>query len=65
VVLAESLVELNPRHLIVVWKGGGEGRPPGTYRPEDLLGREQRLMHLRAMEKTELSLGRVKPAVSL
>jgi hypothetical protein len=33
VVPLESLTELGPRHLVVVRKGGSEGRPPGTCRP--------------------------------
>jgi hypothetical protein len=62
---SESLRELSPRHLVVVRKGGGEGRPRGTHRPVKLLGCEQRLLRPRAAKKTELSLGRAKPAVSL
>jgi hypothetical protein len=40
VVPPESLVELSPWHLVAVPKGGGEGRPPGTHRPAELLGHE-------------------------
>jgi hypothetical protein len=65
VVLAEILTELSPRHLMAIRKGGSEGRPPGTCRPTELLGREQRLLCLRAAKKTELGLGHAKPAVSL
>jgi hypothetical protein len=65
VVLPESLTELSPRHLIAISKGGGEGRPPGTHGPTELLGHEQRLLRLLASKKTELSLGRAKPAIGL
>jgi hypothetical protein len=46
VVATESLEELSPWHLVAVRKGCGEGRPPGTYRPMEVRGREQRLLHL-------------------
>jgi hypothetical protein len=54
-----------PCHLMAVRKGGDEGHPPGTHRPVELLGREHRLLHLRAAEKIDLSLSRAKPAVGL
>jgi hypothetical protein len=38
VVLAKSLAEQSPRHLIAIREGGGEGHPPGTCRPVELLG---------------------------
>jgi hypothetical protein len=65
VVPSESLMKLSPWHLVAVKKGGGEGCPLGTHAPAELLGRKQCLLHLRAAEKTELSLGSVKPAVGL
>jgi hypothetical protein len=65
VVPPERLVELNPWHLVAVRKGASEGRPPGTRRPAEPLGREYRLLHLGAVEKIELSLDRVKPAIGL
>jgi hypothetical protein len=46
VVPPESLAELSPRHLVAGRKGGGDGRPPGTRRLAELLGHEQRLLHL-------------------
>jgi hypothetical protein len=46
VVTPESLMELHPQHLVAVRKGGDEGRPPGTRRPVELLGHEQRLLRL-------------------
>jgi hypothetical protein len=61
----KSLTELSPRHLVAVRKGGGEGRPPGTRGPMELLGHEQRLLRLRVAEKTVLSLRRAKLAVGL
>jgi hypothetical protein len=63
VVLAEGLMELSPQHLMAVRKGSGEGHQPGTCRPTELLGYEQRLLHLRVAEKTKFSLGCAKPAV--
>jgi hypothetical protein len=65
VVPPESLAELSPRHLVAIRKGGGEGLPQGTHGPVELLGYEQRLLCLRAVDKIELSLGRVKPAAGL
>jgi hypothetical protein len=38
VVPLESLTELGPRHLVAIRKGGGEGCPPGTHGPTELLG---------------------------
>jgi hypothetical protein len=65
VVPQESLTELSLGHLVAVRKGGGEGHPPGTHRPKELLGHEQRLLRLCAAEKTELSLSRAKLAIGL
>jgi hypothetical protein len=65
VVPLESLTELSPQHLIAVRKGGGEGRPSGTHGPTELLGHKQRLLGLRVVEKTKLSLGCAKSTIGL
>jgi hypothetical protein len=46
VVPSESLAELCPWHMIAIGKGGGEGHPPGTHNPVELLGREHCLLRL-------------------
>jgi hypothetical protein len=65
VVLLKSLTELRPRHLVVSGESGGEGRPPGTCGPIELLGCEQRLLDLGAAEEPELGLDHVKPIIGL
>jgi hypothetical protein len=65
VVAPESLVELGLRYLVAIGKNGGEGRPPGTHGPAELLGHEYGLLSLRAAEETELSLDRPEPVIDI
>jgi hypothetical protein len=65
VVTMKSRAESSPWHLVVVLNGGGEVSPPSTHGSMKLLGREQGLLDLRAVQKPKLELNDAKPVIHL
>jgi hypothetical protein len=65
VVPTESCAELDPRHLVAILNSGGEASPPSTRGSMKLLGREQSLLDLSAVQKPKLGLNDVKPVIHL
>jgi hypothetical protein len=65
VVPTESYVELSPRHLVVVLYSSGEVRPASTHGSTKLLGHEQSLLDLTAVQKPKLGLDDAKPVIRL
>jgi hypothetical protein len=65
VVPTKSFAELGPWHLVAVLNGGGEVSPPSTHGSTKLLGREQNLLDLGAVQKPKLELDDVKPVIHL
>jgi hypothetical protein len=65
VVSTESCAELGPQHLVTVLNCGGEVSPPSTRRPMKLLGHEQSLLELSAVQKPKLGLDDAKPFIHL
>jgi hypothetical protein len=63
VVPTKSRAEFCPWHLVAVLNGGGEVSPPSTHGAMKLLGREQGLLDLRAVQKPKLGLNNVKPVI--
>jgi hypothetical protein len=65
VVPTKSCVELGPRHLVAILNGGGEVGPPSTRGSMKLLGHEQSLLDLSAVQKPKLGLDDAKPVIHL
>jgi hypothetical protein len=65
VVPTKSHVEFGPWHRVAVLNGGGEVSPPSTHGSMKLLGREQGLLNLGAVQKPKLGLNDVKPVIRL
>jgi hypothetical protein len=65
VVSMEVLVELGPRHLVVIARSGGEVSSPSTGRPTKQLGHIQSLLELSTVWQPKLGLGDVKPVIHL
>jgi hypothetical protein len=65
VVPMKSHVEFSPWHLVAVLNSGGEVSPPSTRGSTKLLGREQGLLDLGAVQKPKLGLNDVKPVICL
>jgi hypothetical protein len=65
VVPMESYAELGPRHLVAILNSGGEVSPPSTHGSTKLLGREQCLLDLDAVQKPKLGLDDAKPVIRL
>jgi hypothetical protein len=65
VVSTESCVEFSPWHRLAVLKSGGEASPPSTHRSTKLLGYEQSLLELSAVQKPKLGCDDVKPVIRL
>jgi hypothetical protein len=61
----ESCAELSSWHLVAILNSGGEVSPPSTHRSMKLLGREQSLLELSAVQKPKLGLDDVKPVIRL
>jgi hypothetical protein len=62
---AESIVELNPRHLVVRGASGGVVGPPRVGATTQLLRGEEGLLHLSAAQEHKLGLRHPKPVISL
>jgi hypothetical protein len=56
VVSTESCAKLSPRHLVAVLNIGGEVSPPSTHGSMKLLGHEQSLLELNAVQQPKLGL---------
>jgi hypothetical protein len=65
VVSTESCVELSQQHLVAILKSSGEVSPPSTHGPTKLLGHEQSLLELSAVQKSKLGLNVAEPAIHL
>jgi hypothetical protein len=65
VVPTKSCVEFSPWHLVAVLNGGGEVSSPSTRGSTKLLGREQGLLDLSAVQKPKLGPNDVKPVIHL
>jgi hypothetical protein len=65
VVPTKSCVELSPRHLVAILKSGSEVIPPSTRESTKLLGRNQRLLNLGAVQKHKRGLDDAKPVIRL
>jgi hypothetical protein len=65
VVPMKSCVELGPRHLVAILNSGGEVSPPSTHGSTKLLGREQSLRDLSAVQKPKLGLDDAKSVIHL
>jgi hypothetical protein len=65
VVSTKGLVELSPRHPVVVLKSGGEVSPPSTGRPMKLLCHVQSLLELGTVQEPKLRLSNTKPVIRL
>jgi hypothetical protein len=65
VVSTESCVELSPWHLVAILNSGSEVSPPSTRRSMKLLGYEQGLLVLSAVQKPKFGLDDVKPVIHL
>jgi hypothetical protein len=65
VVPKERCVELGPRHLVAILNSGGEVSPLSTCGSTKLLGHEQSLLDLRAVQKPKLELDDAKPVIHL
>jgi hypothetical protein len=65
VVPTKSRAEFSPRHLVAILNSGGEVSPPSTHGSTKLLGCEQRLLDLDAVQKPKLGLDDAKPVISL
>jgi hypothetical protein len=61
----KSHAELEPWHLVAILNGGGEVSPPSTRGSMKLLGREQGLLDLGAVQKPKLGLNDAKPVIHL
>jgi hypothetical protein len=61
----KSRAELGPRHLVAVLNSGGEVGPPSTHGSTKLLGHEQSLLDLSAVQKPKLGLDDAKPVIRL
>jgi hypothetical protein len=61
----KSRVELGPWHLVAILNGDGEVSPPSTHGSMKLLGREQSLLDLGAVQKPKLGLDDAKPVIRL
>jgi hypothetical protein len=65
VVPTKSHAEFSSWHLVAVLNGGGEVSPPSTRGSTKLLGHEQGLMDLGAVQKPKLGLNDAKPVIHL
>jgi hypothetical protein len=65
VVGAESIAELNPRHLVVHGASGGVVGPPHVGVTTQLLRSEEGLLHLGAAQEPKLGLHHPKPVIGL
>jgi hypothetical protein len=65
VVPTKICAELGPWHLVAVLNGGGEVSPPSTHGSTKMLGREQSLLDLGAVEKPKLEINDTKPVICL
>jgi hypothetical protein len=63
VVPTEFCVELSSWQLVVVLNSGGEVSPPSTHGSTKLLGCEQSLLELNAMQQSKLGLEDAKPVI--
>jgi uncharacterized Fe-S cluster protein YjdI len=59
----KSHAEFGPWHPVAVLNGGSEVSPPSTHGSTKLLGREQGLLDLGAMQKPKLGLNDAKPVI--
>jgi hypothetical protein len=65
VVGVESIVELNPRHLVICGANGGVVGPPRASVTPQLLRGEEGLLHLGAAQEPKFGLHHPKPVVGL
>jgi hypothetical protein len=65
VVPTKSHAEFSPWHLVAILNGGGEVSPPSTRGSTKLLGHEQGLLDLGAVQKPKLGLNDAKPVICL
>jgi hypothetical protein len=65
VVSTESCAELDPRQLVAILNSGDEVSPSSTRGSMKLLGREQSLLELSAVQKLKLGLDDAKPVIRL
>jgi hypothetical protein len=65
VVPIESYAELDPWHLAAVLNSGGEVSPPSTHGSMKLLGREQSLLKLSAVQRPKHGLDDAKLVIRL
>jgi hypothetical protein len=65
VVHTKSHAEFDPWHLVAVLNGGGVVSPPSTRGSTKLLGHEQGLLDLGAVQKPKLGLNDAKPVIRL
>jgi hypothetical protein len=65
VVPTKSCAKLGPQHLVAVLNSGGEVSPPSTHGSTKLLGCEQSLLDLSAVQKPKLGLNYAKPVIHL
>jgi hypothetical protein len=65
VVPTKSCAELGPRHLVAVLNSGGEVIPPSTHGSTKLLGREQCLLDLSAVQKPKHGIDDAKRVIHL
>jgi hypothetical protein len=61
----KSRAEFDPWHLVAVLNGGGKVDPPKTHESTKLLGHEQGLLDLSAVQKPKLGLNDAKPVIRL
>jgi hypothetical protein len=65
VVPTKSHAEISPRHRVAVLNSGSEVSPPSTHRSTKLLGREQSLLVLGAVQKPKLRLNDTELVICL
>jgi hypothetical protein len=65
VVSAENCVDLGPWHLVAILDSGGEVSRLSTHASTKLLGHEQSLLELSAVQKPKLRFNYVKPVIHL
>jgi hypothetical protein len=65
VVPMECCAELGPWHLVAILNSGGEVSPPSNHGSMKLLGCEQSLLDLSAVQKPKLGLDDAKPILRL
>jgi hypothetical protein len=65
VVPTKSCVEFSPWHLVAALNGGGEVSPPSTRGSMKLLGHEEGLLDLGAVQKPKLGLNDANSVIHL